>query len=384
MKPISCKAVTERLWRYVDRELPASDLAAISAHVGLCESCRTLYHEKAREARRYREAFLDSPFGEGFVTKVVTQMRAESMLGPERRGSRSLQGGRFRALVGLAALLLLVPVLVAVVVLSLQPRPIGSFEVMGSPVRIGRLVRDGSYDLREVGASRGLYFAGGAFSVPEGSRLVLRPGLPSSEAQTTCSLTGNAFFYVDPRAERRLFKIFLQVGSLEAHVRRLEPEESYEVETPHATVTVVGTAFRLHVQGDRTVLSVDEGTVRLASAWPGEVGERLTAAGETWVARPGRAPERLEALGAGATTGSGTAPSAAAEPAATGGPDATASVSEPPAGLPEPGETGPSIPAATRSGASGAAAAEPGASGGAGHPPLDEPTSGTSEPSGAD
>lgn len=393
MNQISCIDVGGRLWRYVDRELPAADLAAITDHIGRCEGCRALYHEKARESNQYRDAFLGAPFGERFAAELLARMRAESLIESEARTRGSLRGGRFRVLVGLAALILLIPVLVAVIILGLRPRPAGSFEVLGAPVRIGRLVRDGSYDLREVGASRGWFFPGSAFGVPESSVLVLRPGLTSSGAgtspaggETSCELTGNAFFSVHPRADRKSFRIFLQVGSLDARVRKLPADETFEVETPHAVATVVGTAFRVVVHGDRTVLAVQEGTVRVeaakspgASGPPGAVGPDgpglvLAEAGETWQVRPGCAPGKL--------------------PSADGG--ETASIGGPETALAQPDGSDLPSPAGTRSGppgggapAGGAAGPSPGSSttGGRGRDflgDLDAPVSGRPEPDGAD
>jgi anti-sigma factor (TIGR02949 family) len=37
---LDCEAVVRALWDYLDRELGEADLAAIDAHMAVCESCR--------------------------------------------------------------------------------------------------------------------------------------------------------------------------------------------------------------------------------------------------------------------------------------------------------------------------------------------------------
>src|SRR6266540_1742863 len=69
MKSQECRRVEESLWRYIDRELSAPQLAEISAHLKACGNCKGLYESRARDANLFRMAFTDAPFGEGFVER---------------------------------------------------------------------------------------------------------------------------------------------------------------------------------------------------------------------------------------------------------------------------------------------------------------------------
>lgn len=48
---LDCHAVGERLWDFVDGELPAREMAAVDAHLEDCERCFPVY--------RFRQAFLE-------------------------------------------------------------------------------------------------------------------------------------------------------------------------------------------------------------------------------------------------------------------------------------------------------------------------------------
>ena len=131
MKPYTCADVDRGLWLYIDRELSASELAKISSHLRDCAPCSALYHDRAREARQYRLAFSETPFGDKFAGRLRHKMVEEGHYGgmepvptalPERSDARPrdrssssrgwglfwLHRGRRRRLVTVAAMLCMI------------------------------------------------------------------------------------------------------------------------------------------------------------------------------------------------------------------------------------------------------------------------------------
>ncbi len=302
MKPISCTEVDRSLWLYIDRELSAGGLQAISAHLRECDACRGMYHERALEASQYRMAFLDSPFGDDFVAKLTKRMESERLLesssrpggehpGVSRGGWRGLHGdrprgdgeggvrsplsathrGRFRRLVTVAAMLLLIPAIVIVGIVFDGPMPesLGTLYAESGEVTLGRVGEAGRSlpDVVEVTSPSAL-FAGSVCRVDRGAvaRLQLASQSPGGRgALSTLVLDGPAIFAVDAKASRSSFHGTLEEGALKAKVAPRGLSEPFVIRTPHATATVVGTLFELLVTRDETRLSVVEGKVKLRS-----------------------------------------------------------------------------------------------------------------------
>ena len=63
MKDPDCNCSSEVIWRYIDRELSARDMAGVSERIRSCDTCRGMYEEQALLARSLSSGFVDSPFG---------------------------------------------------------------------------------------------------------------------------------------------------------------------------------------------------------------------------------------------------------------------------------------------------------------------------------
>ena len=333
MKEVPCSQVEQELWQYIDRELSAGDLAAISAHLRDCGRCRALYHEWSMEASQYRQAFLDSPFGERFVRKCMTRLGAEGVVGSPRKEEHA-HLPRFPRIAALAALLLIVPAITAVVVLTVQPRPLGRFETKGLAVTVGSVDSAGKRSFAQGESWRGAFFAGSAFDVPAESKLQLRLDVPAIGKLSTLDVSGPATVVIDHEARRTDFRAWVSSGSVDAKVAKLDPRQSFVIDTPDASARVVGTAFGLQIRDDGTVLTVTEGSVRFeAAGGRGTVDPRdmsVRPESGAWIVRKGQAgPELLiEATGnadGGLNAGDGGKSAAVAAPgSAVAAPGSTA------------------------------------------------------------
>jgi hypothetical protein len=278
---LPCKKVDLMLWRYIDRELSAREIGAISDHLRQCAACRTLYEGRSREAKLCRMAFLDSPFGEGFVGRFQRRSTREGLgelqvssgglfagpaAGDLRFGRRRRGGGRWgafdllrqaypganqklRRLVTVAAMLLLIPgiVLLGIALNGYQLKPL----VLGEYLLAGK--------------SEGTFRAGEHFRVPEGKELevFLRS---QRESKASLLVSGPALLRIEPGAAIDHFEAFLDEGLLKARVGKLRRGESFRIRSPHALATVVGTEFTLEVLENETRLRVEEGTVAFSRA----------------------------------------------------------------------------------------------------------------------
>jgi len=268
-----CSYIQENLWRYIDRELSAPDLADLSAHLKVCRRCSKLYDAQAREAKLYRLAFVESPFGEAFVEKFRRKYDLERQdLGsttasgwdPATPLLRGLPGGLARILpkaalasprkyLGRAALLLALISISASIFFGLQRGPVlGRCEFTPGV----ELVR-GKRTLDEMNGSRGDLRPGDSFRLDEESelRLFLNDG-------SELILEGPGDFRVQknsrPDGE---FDGWLGEGTLTAYVSKRKSGNDLKIETPHAFIRVVGTQYTLQVDSDGTSLDVMEGRV---------------------------------------------------------------------------------------------------------------------------
>jgi hypothetical protein len=256
-----CGPVRENLWRYIDRELSAGDLAAVSAHLKTCPDCSRLYESGARDAKLCRMAFVDSPFGERFVERF--RHRYEGLPAPvlEAGDDRfslpgslrsllpadSLTRRRFFGRVALAAALVMIA---ACVIYGLRPEP-----------ALGKLVANGPVDL-----SRGA----GGISRPDGRVLAGDKYVLAPEASLTITLADSTSLVIDGPAGFRIdeglsapgrFEALLEEGVLQATVRKRRPGEDLIIRTPDALAHVVGTRFTLDVSGTGTIIKVQSGEV---------------------------------------------------------------------------------------------------------------------------
>ncbi len=130
---------------------------------------------------------------------------------------------------------------------------------------------------------------GAVLKLPDGTRVELMPGTSIGEAKSA--------------------RMNLRSGALAAQVVRRPPGDPLVFSTPHAEMTVLGTALRILVEADRTRLEVAEGKVRLRRTLDGRSVD--VAAGQFAVAEASRGelaarplPTALEALAARMEPGS--------------------------------------------------------------------------------
>lgn len=291
MNSVSCFEVERNLWRYIDRELSAGELSGISSHLKLCEGCRSLYYERSREARQYRLAFPETPFGEVFVSKVVKRMKEEGLFSSSPGPGASTQAGagsslpliflerRYRRAIAIAAMLLLIPVVVLVGIIfngSMSGRPAAR--------SVARSLGTMQYENRGTNGGTKLkprdLLPGSSFEVLPEQTLRIRLGSPERPNVAQMELRGPGRFTLDDQATLRDFKASLEEGKLGAKVSKRAPGDSFVLRTPHAVATVVGTQFMLDVTSAWTDLKVEdeEGKVdyRARAALPGQGTVQVT------------------------------------------------------------------------------------------------------------
>jgi len=321
---ISCPDVDQNLWRYIDRELSASALAAISSHLRACESCQGLYYERARDASHYRMVFVDSPFGEPFVVKLRRRLRQETPASPGGSSARgrgtgilSLRHRKVRRALAVAAMLILIPVVILIGLLqkSSERRWLGSFVAKGQG-KVSLISEDGTRD-ESVSlplVARGRYGPGDGIEVPKDVEVALDYG------QSQITLHGPAFLRLDPNSSRDQFLAYLEKGKLDAGVTPLTlPQQAFVIRTEHAVASVVGTRFTVEALEEETLLAVQEGTVKFqwAPARPGTPPRNVEAGERFRMRREGPDPEQIVDDGSGQALTDSTAedPTAVSSPA---------------------------------------------------------------------
>ena len=336
MKPYTCPEVDRSLWLYIDRELSASELARISSHLRDCSACSALYHQRARDARLYRMAFAETPFGDKFAGKLRRKMVEDGQYGdgqnfpavafsglgtdvsPRSSVSRRwglfwLHRGRRRRLVTVLAMLVMIPIIVIIGVVSNGPTPeslgwltaeqgsvFTRFALPASAIDPSLPAKTATRDLVETPVTRQTAICAGLVCVVrEGSVAKLRLHAVdgedvggrrrSGEGDSWATVQGPAVLSLDPQATRRRFMARLDGGHLEAHVAPRSPESLFRIDTPHAHATVIGTHFELTVRAAETLLFVHVGKVSFghAEALPGEGSELVTPVSGLFVARAG-------------------------------------------------------------------------------------------------
>ena len=339
MKPVTCTEVDRNLWRYVDRELSAADLAHVSAHLRSCEACQRKYHGRSLEASQYRAAFLEAPFGEKFVARFVGRMKREGMLlervTPQEEGL-FLDRRRWLRAAALAALVLLIPAMAFMAFLSMQGQGVnlGEFTARGGSVMVGRVDAAGHKLLQSEEAVSGALSPAQVVSVPGDTMVTFRLRTPRKGEESFLWVTGPAEFSLRHDATRDKFAAFLQEGTLVANVASRAPSESFQIDTPHATARVVGTEFRLEVTGEMTQLQVIAGKVAFEAKEFSK--EDVAPEDGPWVVRAGaKRPEPLSEKGE-----VGVPPEGAADPLTQSGEGPTSASPPPSTGAVRPGSPG--------------------------------------------
>ncbi|MBN1441565.1 MAG: FecR domain-containing protein [Planctomycetes bacterium] len=270
-----CDQVEESLWRYVDRELPAREMAAISEHLRVCAACRQLFEQRSREAKMWRWAFSESPFGEGFLERFQRRLSREpgAAQGPGIAGGlrslpRALPAGHpaARRVLFLAASAALA--LAAIGGLLWQLRGSAEAPLGEIVVRAGRVEWSSGGLSGSLSQSERLDLAAGArFDVSEdGIADIFLQGSGSPAGGSRLEIDRMAIVRLPADATAQSFRADLERGRLLAVVRPLRPAESFEIRTPSAVARVVGTEFTLQVTESGTRLDVHEGCVDLVAA----------------------------------------------------------------------------------------------------------------------
>ncbi len=350
---VNCREVEERLWRYVDRELPVGELTAVSEHIDDCSECRQLYHEQARDANRCRRALAESALGPAASDRILGALEGAGVIGTT---ASRVSGRRVRARWAIAALVPLAVGVLAWMFSGDPPRrrpPLGLAESADGVVceRV-----DGSL----VDLSRPLEVrAGDLYSVPEGVELRVRLESSAGDENALVAVHGPAEFELETASAPDRFFAILHSGVVDSTVRPRVRGEPFEIRTNLALARVVGTRFTLATFTEaETTLEVSSGQVEFIPLGDGTEGrvERVTRESGPRVFRQRVASAVADSPGAVARTDGG------------GGDRSEATASDSAAvGAPEPGEA--SLDSV------GAGAFDAGARGGASgtRPLLDQP-----------
>ncbi len=278
MKHGFCKFVEHSIWKYIDRELSARNLAEISGHLATCASCKKLYETRAREATMYRLAFMGSPFGAEFCEKYEEAILAEVAETPvgEPRGEVLGFLSRWKERPG--------PVLVAALVLAVVTLFAMTFyrlSIFSSASRDGGLARDARSvtPSRESDASRrtlGIRVLDDgseqrAFYAGERYTQTVNPSVTTFQLDDGSSLTFAArpweLFVQGDSGPNGSFTARVDEGVVDVSVTKRAADRSFTLQTPNAEVRVLGTEFTLEVRMERgqplTWIEVTEGRVRV-------------------------------------------------------------------------------------------------------------------------
>ena len=304
-----CSGMERQIWMYLDRELPAEALSAVSRHLDECETCHELYLSRARESNHYRLAFEESTFGEGFSAKFSERLAREESgprgaigaMAAELLDGKLLYPRRRRWIVAAAVFVAAGVVLFVGGMLhrDFQQPHLGSFQSETGVVRV-RLVEEGEAGAPFEASQEGYIYPGDSFEVARGVKLMLQ--ILGSEAARGSELvvSGPAVFWVDSGASVEDFRSRLQYGMLVAEVGKDPLRRNFSVETPDAVATVLGTRFVLQVEpGVATRLEVERGKVAFRSCLDLPANRVNVEAGAgRWVVQAGVRGVTPEAKGA--------------------------------------------------------------------------------------
>ncbi|MCH2366731.1 MAG: hypothetical protein MK554_05900 [Planctomycetes bacterium] len=279
MKDPDCNCSSEVIWRYIDRELSARDMAGVSERIRSCDTCRGMYEEQALLARSLSSGFVDSPFGESFVVRSRERFTAAGLAGSRERGIRAMGSGtklffgdrgfavlRSRRFLGIAAMLLLVPVILAIgfLVSSRREQSLGGLRVTGQDEVAVRIVGSSSEAIFIQPQPGGSGFeAGRIYDVPPGTTLALSlGGFGQREPAARLKLKGPARFSTAADCTVSNFHGNLISGELRARVALRGEGESFLLSAGGLhQARVIGTVFVFSARDGVTSLTVEEGLV---------------------------------------------------------------------------------------------------------------------------
>jgi len=279
MKNPDCNCSSEVIWRYIDRELSARDMAGVSEQIRSCDTCRGMYEEQALLARSLSSGFVDSPFGESFVARSRERFTAAGLAGSRERGIRTMGGGaklffgyrgfavlRSKRFLGIAAMLLLVPAILAIgfLVSSRREQSLGGLRVTGQDEVAVRIVGSSSEAIFIQPQPGGSGFqAGRIYDVPPGTTLALSlGGFGQREPDARLKLKGPARFSTASDCTVHNFHGNLISGELWARVALRGEGESFRLSSGGLhQARVIGTVFVFSARDGVTSLTVEEGLV---------------------------------------------------------------------------------------------------------------------------
>jgi len=333
MKDPDCSCSSEVIWRYIDRELPASEMAVVSEQIRGCDNCRSMYEGQALLARSLSTGFVDSPFGESFVVRSRERFGSAGLGESPGDGLRTIKSGtklllgyrvfsllRSRRALGIAAMLLLVPAIVAIGLLvgSRREQSLGGLRVTGQDevgVRVAGSSSEAIFIQPQPGSSG--FQAGRIYDVPAGTTLslTLSAGDGGRDPAARLDVAGPARFSTDPDCTVRNFHGNLISGDLRVRVSPRGAGESFRISSGGLhQARVIGTVFVLSARDGATSLTVEEGLVGF-----GVLGETGDYTEKTKVG-PGAGTVTLAAAGilSGIAPAAGSAESGRGEPTLPG------------------------------------------------------------------
>ncbi len=354
MKDPDCNCSSEVIWRYIDRELPAREMAVVSDQIRSCDTCRSMYEGQALLARSLSTSFVDSPFGESFVSRSRERFGSAGLGESSGGGLRTIRGGtklllgyrafsllRSRRALGIAAMLLLVPAIIAIGLLvgSRREQSLGGLRVTGRD-EVGVRVAGSSSEVVFIQPQPGSsgFQAGRVYDIPAGTTLSLTLGTGDGGRDPAARLdvAGPARFSTDPDCTVSNFHGNLISGDLRARVSPRGAGESFRISSGGLhQARVIGTVFVLSARDGATSLTVEEGLVGF-----GVLGDTGDYTEKTKVG-PGAGTVTLAAAGGL----SGIAPAAGAGESGREEPG-TSAASSPAADTPSAGAPGKARPAA--------------------------------------
>ncbi len=355
MKTPDCNCSTEAIWRYVDRELSARDMARVSEQLRNCDNCRRNYQRQSLLARSLTSGFVDSPFGESFVVRSRERFSTIGISRSPTPGIPAIEGGtrllfRSKTFLRVAALLLLVPLALVAGYLLWSPglQPLGGLRVTGrDEVKVRSLGTPGQAGEVQPSPGYSVFEAGRVYDVPPATTLSLLLGAEDGRQRGVAKLdiSGPARFSTDPDCTVENFHGNLIRGGLRARVEQRQEGETFRISAGGLhQARVIGTVFVLTADEGSASLVVEEGLVSFGTV--GENGEylesrRVGPADELVTLpppalAPGSQPAGAEQAGSQQAPAAGS--SGAEKPAPpTVDPGAGSTGSPAPAGAPVPG-----------------------------------------------
>lgn len=268
----SCTQVERMFQAHIDGELGQSDRVILEQHMADCPACAALLRKHQRACAHLCEAFVDHRLTHSLVESVldhVPEMEPVDQLDMEAVNWRLKHPvGRWqraaRLMPAVAGIVLLI---LALTLMSQWPTPPGAgSNVVGVVTHCSGVVKSSTYDgvTRQAVAVKDFVERGERFETGSGDALML-------------ALAGPTQLKLNENTRIKLFderKLSVETGEIWLDVGR--DGRLFRVTTPMGVITVFGTAFEVAVDGDRTVVTVEEGKVQVEN----EIAFREVAPGQ--------------------------------------------------------------------------------------------------------